>query len=503
MKFSIGTIAKKYWKYALGAILVIGLGAYWFDGRGDSVGPTLAVTRGEFSKEISVSGTVTAAKDVDLGFAASGRIEGVYAGVGQHVYAGAILAETDNGDLAASVAQKQAALAQAQSKLDSLNAGTRPEEVAVAESAVESAQAALMTALQSAYTSADDAVHNRTDAFFSNPRTNPRLTFTVPDAILTMTVENDRAQMEAVLTAWSSSLASLTAENAAQYAKAAQGNLAQVSKLLADANAALNRALADQTTTTATLSSYATSLATARTNVNTSGTTLAANLTALDSAQKSLALKQAGSTTDDIAAQQAAVVAAQADVRNAQAAFGKTRVVAPFDGIVTRMDAKVGAIVSPSTSEISMQTDGLFQVETYVPEVAIADVAVGNPATTTLDAYGTSAPFPAKVVAVDPAETVKDGVPTYKVTLAFLAPDPRIRSGMTADVHIITGTVPDAVVIPAGAVGKSAAGSYVSVVADKKVTNRIVETKALALGKVQITSGLDAGETILVTPAPY
>lgn len=476
------------WRYLAGALVVLLVGWFFFGSKGSSQGATLTVNLGDFKEQVSVSGTVVAARNVDLGFAASGRIAGTYARVGQYVEAGTILAETENGDLVA-------ALAQAKANLASLQAGTRPEEVAVASAAVDSATSALVNAIQSAYTASDDAVHNKVDAFFTNPRTTPKLSFNLANASLETTVERDRAAIEPVLASWALLVNKLTSTNAVASAGQVQTYLAQVTTLLADANAALNQGSPDQTTTAAMLSSYSSALAVARTNVNTAVSTLAADSTALDSAQKSLVLKQAGPTADALAAQQAAV-------RSAQATLAKTRVVAPFSGVVTRMDAKTGEIVSPTTSEISMQSNGIFEIETFVPEVAIASVAAGNPATTTLDTYGTSVEFPATVVSVDPAETVKDGIPTYKTTLAFLAADSRIRSGMTANVVIETGRLTGAIVIPSGAVGRSATGAYVTRVSGKSTMNRPVETGSTpSLGQIQIRSGLSAGDTILLTPA--
>lgn len=502
MPFPLNRLAALGWRYLLGAVVLLAFGAYLLFGRGSSFGPTLTIMRGDFAKKVSITGTVVPAHSVDLGFAANGRIAGTYAAVGQHVYEGQILAETENGDLVASIAQKQAALAEAEAKLASLRVGTRPEEIAVAQSAVESATAALVTALQSAYTSSDDAIRNRTDVLFNNPLTAPSLILSEPNIMLKPNIESARLDIEQTMKDWGTLLATLSSANAAASARTMQTYLAQVVQFLSDANAVVNQAVSDTTTSAATLSSYATSLATARANVNSAATTVAANLATLDSAQTNLVLKQAGSTGEDITAQQAAVTSAVADVKNAQAALAKTRVVAPFAGVVTRMDAKAGEVVSPSTSEISMQSDGLFQIETYVPEVSIADVHVGDLATTTLDAYGSSVIFAAKTVLVDPAETVKDGVPTYKTTLTFLAPNPRIRSGMTANVELVTGTLPDAVVIPSGAVGKSVSGSYVTVIEGGKTQNRPVEVGVTpSLGQIEIISGLASGDIVLLTPA--
>lgn len=494
---------KRTWRFILIGLAAVALGGYFLFGRSSSLGPTLTVTPTDFTEQVSVSGTVTAVQDVALGFAANGRIAGVYAKVGQRVGAGTIIAETENGDLVAALSQKRSTLKQAQANLDLLEAGTRPEEIAVAQTAVANAQAVLVSALQSAYTASDDAVHNRVDAFFTNPRTLPKLSFSISNATLQSTVEQDRAAVEPILAQWATLVAKLSPSTVADAAKQTQTYLARVSTLLVDANLALNQAIPDQTNSATVLAGYVTSLGVARTNVNAAATTITTNSAALGTAQSTLALEQSGSTPDAIAAQEAVVAAAEADVRLAAAQLEKTRVIAPFTGTVTRMDAKVGEIVSPTTSEISMQSDGIFQIETYIPEVTIARVATGNPATTTLDAYGPSIPFPSAVVTVDPAETVKDGVPTYKTTLSFLTKDDRIRSGMTANVVIQTGQLHNAIVIPAGAVGNTRGSSYVSVVDRGSVTKRtVVLGPSPALGQAHVLSGLSAGDTILLAPAP-
>lgn len=506
---SFGIPTRVSWRIALLAIAIIALGGYFLFGRGTNLGATLVVVSGDFREQVNVSGSVVAARDVDLGFAANGRVSGVYASVGERVEAGAVLAEIENADLVAALEQKRSILAQAQANLASLKAGTRPEELAVASAAVTNAEAALADSIQSAYTTCDDAVRNRADSFFTNPRTNPQLSFNVANSVLKMTVENDRVAVESALRAWAEQIRKLPAsgsdhgDNVSDLAVTSQAYLAQVVAFLAVANGALSQGVPDQTTSAAMLASYESSLATARANVNAAAASLTATVSALDAAKKNLALKRSGATRDALDAQEAAVAAAAAEVRNAAAALAKTRVVAPFGGTVTRVDAKVGGIVSPSVSAISLQSGGVFQIETHVPEVAISGVAEGNPATTTLDAYGPSVFFAAKVVAIDPAETVKDGVPTYKTTLAFLAADSRIRSGMTADIVIETGVLRGAVVIPAGAVGKKDGMPYVSVAEGKRVVNRPVTVgRSSALGQVEIVSGLADGDVILLRPSP-
>lgn len=519
MNLSFESVAFPRWRSVLGVLVILVIGGYFYLGQGTSSGATFTISPGDFRKQVSVSGTIIAAQNVELGFATNGRIALTYARVGQRVAAGTILAETENGDLVATLSQKRAALAQARANLASLQAGTRPEELAIASASVASAAAALVDALRSAYTASDDAVHNKLDAFFTNPRTDPKLSFSISNANLKTTLERGRSAIEPAFAAWTLLTAALTNARAADSAGQAQTYLAQVATLLADANTAINQGLPDPTTSSAALSSYASTLATGRTNVNSAATLLTSAAAALDAARNTLILKQAGSTSETVAAQAAAVAAAAADVENARAALNKTYVTAPFAGIVTRMDAKVGETVSPTTSLISVQSDGIFQIETYVPETAIAGIAAGNSATTTLDAYGSSVALPATVVAVDPAETMNNGVPAYKTTLSLcrsdlhsccagltctiLTANPTIRSGMTANVIITTGVLHNAIVIPNGAMGNKNGVPYVSVLVNGKAVKRTVRTgPSPALGQTEIISGLSEGDVILLSPSP-
>lgn len=480
-------IRYKTFAYIAATVVVIGGGYNLFSG-GAAAPTTLTIVPADFPTQISVSGTVIAATNADLGFAASGRISGVYASVGQYVGAGALLAQVENGDLVAALAQKQA-------ELDSLKEGPRPEEVAVAQASVAGSQDALINAIQSAYTSADAAIHSTSDPLFTNPRSEPVLILALPNGALKNSIESERKAVEATLTSWAALVAGLSSANVASAAPTAQVYLAEVVSLLNDLSAALNQSLPDQKVSAASITSYTSSIATARTNMNTAATALSADVAALNAAQRSLTLAQVGATASTIAA-------AQAAVDNARAALAKTRVTAPFSGVITRMDAKAGEIASPSDSRISIQSSGVFQIETFIPEVSIAGVAAGNLASTTLDAYGSDNSFAAKVISVDPAETVKEGIPTYKTKLSFLSTDPRIRSGMSASVTITTGTLYDAIVIPSGAIAADAEGSYVSVLEEgEPVQRRVVIGISPSLGQIEVIAGLSAGDTILLTPA--
>lgn len=501
--------------YALLTLTAL-LGGWFFFFRGGAPAETLVVRRGDFIEQVSVSGTVVAAQNVDLGFSGGGRVSRVYARVGGAISQGVVIAEVENSDLRANLLQKQAALEVQEAKLAALASGTRPEEIAVVEAAVENdrltlnqANQGVVNAIQDAYAKSDDAIHNKVDQFIGNPRsTNPQLTFEVSDVQLKASLISGRISIEQILKDWQNQNAGLSAYGDINAAgAAAKSELAAVSMLLANASAVLNRAISNASVSQSTISGYIADVATARTNVNsattalnTAQTTRASATATLAKDEKTLALDRAGSTPEDIAAEVAQVKSAKADIESARAQLAKTIVVAPFSGTITKMDAKVGAIVSANTSQISMISNGTYRIESFVPEINIARLHVGDPATTTLDAYGASVPFGARVVSIDPAETVRDGVSTYKTVLEFLSSDPRIRSGMTANVVITTVRKEDVIGIPQSVIVEKSGKKFVPVQNDDATTEVEVTTGSISsLGNIEILSGLNEGDIVVLS----
>lgn len=483
----------KPWLVVCVAAVVLGGGYLLY--RGDGTTPTLyTVTEGDFKKEVNVTGTVVAARQVDLGFTEGGRVAGVYAKVGDQVFAGATLAALENGELAAAVAQKEAALETERARLLSLTEGTRPEEVALDEAAVTKSEAALRDAVASAYVSADDAVRKKADQFFNNPRTTlASITFSLPNSLLKLKVEQERVELEAALTRWAAELIapSFLIESPESSAERAKQYLTQVAIFLMDASEALAQGQSVSTT-------HQTDISTARATIASAFSSLSTARGALATARGDLVLSKAGSTPSSIATQQAQVRVAEANLASAKAALAKTIVRAPFTGTVSKMELKVGEVVAAQAGSVSLISNGTFEIETYVAQLNVSAVMPGNEAVVTLDAYGPSVTFKATVLSVDPAETVREGVTTYKTRLALSEVDPRIRSGMSANVAITTAERPGSIVIPKGAVTREGEQAFVTL-ADG-TSREVMLGEEAALGRVEVLSGLTSGDVILLTP---
>jgi HlyD family secretion protein len=133
-----------------------------------------------------------------------------------------------------------------------------------------------------------------------------------------------------------------------------------------------------------------------------------------------------------------------------------------------------------------------------VPEISIAKIRTGMEVDLTLDAYGKNEIFKGVIAAINPAETIVDGVPVYETKIVFSKRDDRIRSGMTATAKIVAEEKKGVVAIPASIIQSDADGSYVYVVTGEKITERRAVTTGLrgSDSMVEIVSGLTAGEQV-------
>lgn len=482
------------------AVLVVG-GWYTFGRSADKELETLRVARTTFKDTVSVSGSVVAAQNVAMGFSQSGRVAYVYVAVGARVAAGQILAEEENGDLRASLLQAQAGLQTQSAKLAALEAGTRLEQLALKQAAVQTDAQALVDATQDAYRAVDAAVRNTLGEFINNGSTNPTLAFLTSDSNLKNATEAGRLAAETMLKSWSAHSASVTVQSdlSAEAAKV-QSNLALVVVLLSEANGALNHAIVTTDNPQSEIDGYITDVASARSTIQSAVSAVNTALGDLVASQKDLTLAQAGSTKEDIDAQRAQVTQAQAQVAQAQAQLNKTIIRAPFGGSIGSVEAKVGQIVSPDTPQVSLLSNGTFQIESYVPEVSVAKLSVGQGAEVWLDAYGPGVLFAANVISIAPAETLRDGVSNYKTMLQFAKDDPRIRSGMTANTTITTEQKADTIVVPKGALIHEDEETFVEVLEDKKPVRRKVVLGLSSVGSVEIAQGLQEGEVVVLNP---
>jgi len=177
-----------------------------------------------------------------------------------------------------------------------------------------------------------------------------------------------------------------------------------------------------------------------------------------------------------------------------------SRIVAPFDGIVTWRYADTGALVQAGTSSASAQpVVRLAQVDILrlripVPESLASNVHVGTAADIAVQATGEH--FTGKITrstgALERAtrtEQVEVDVPNDKLRLA---------PGMFANVLLGVEEHSDVLTIPLEAVDRGQNPTVLVVGNDHRVTRRAIRTGLEDANSVEVTSGLTEGDRVIV-----
>jgi HlyD family secretion protein len=480
---------------------------------------TITANRGSVSEIVSVTGNVKPLSDVNLAFEQGGKVDNILVSVGDKVYVGQPLISVSNTDLTANLNQAQANAKKALAQYQDIKIGTRAEEITLQETQVENAtldlaqaKASLINSLKDSYTKADDAVRNKMYSLFINPiKYGAKLSFAT-DSSLQDSIEKGKDTINDTLDTWYLSLAKLdNTSDLDAYYDTAKTNLSSIKVLLDDCATAVNLLSPDSSSVTQTqIDTWKLNISTARTNIDLAISSLAGNYDAyktgvstLKISQDQLALKKAGSTSGTILGAEASYEAAQAGVLSAEAELAKSIIKSPIDGIVTNIDVKLGEIVPAGKDIVSVISYGQYEVEAFVPEADIAKIKIGNEATSTLDAYGSNVFFDTSVIKIDPAATVIDGVPTYKVTLKFNNQDERVKSGMTANLDILSNKKDNVVVIPNRVISTNTDGSkYITVINGNDTSETINKNIVTGIrgydGNVEVVSGLNDGDIVVV-----
>ncbi len=464
---------KTYIAIAVAAVVVLG-GYFALRSEPDASRTYAAAVRANLEQVVSVTGTVKPAKDVDLAFEKSGRVAYVGARVGGFVSAGSVLVKLDASELKAQLDKALADLASNQADLE--------KNELILTNYYESAD----DTLNDAYTKATDAVREDLDDFFTDDEKNPQLTFGTKDLQIENDIENQRLMVTPELNTWLRELQTLgtsPAELETALAKA-RVRLEAIRKLM---DLALTAVIESTNLSAANVTTYRDNANSGRASVNTA-------LSAAVAAEQSIGTQKA-----TIVSKSASVQSYAASAENIRAQLEKTSLYAPISGTVTKQDAEVGEIITANSVVISIISASEFEIEANIPEADIAKVKRADSANITLDAYGNDIVFEATVTMIDPAATVIDGVPTYKTTLVFRTRDKRIKSGMTANIDIVTATKENALVVPRRAVISKNGRKFVLVdVGEKEPEERAVETGLIGSdGNIEIISGLTEGERIV------
>jgi HlyD family secretion protein len=500
--------------FGLVGVFAAGIFVYVDQGSGPQY-DSVRVVRGDVVQEVSVTGRVVPVLSAELAFLQGGRIVSLPFDIGETVRVGELVARLDDREIVAQLGQAKAGVRGAEAKLAELRRGSRPEEVWVQETRVSNAKAALLDArqalydaLRDAYTRADDAVHGKADELFIKARTdNPDLAFESTDSATEAMVEDERGRLEDVLLTWQVSLEGLSLESdLLSDASMTRGRLDRVKSFLDDVALLVAGLESDYDLSQTTIDGYRATVSGARTTVNTALSGVSTNEEKVQDGAASVALEKgelellaAGSDPQKIAAGEATLAEAEAKVEQFASLQAQHAIYAPFTGIVTKREVEVGEIVAAHTHAISLIADRDLLIEAFVPEADIAKIELGDTARVTLDAYGDTEGFGAKLSFIDPAETIIEGIATYRTELMFDNSDSRVLPGMTANIDIVGAVRSEAIFIPQRALIRRDDGFVVRVLGDDGSVREVLVEPGLrgSDGTVEIVSGVSVGDRVV------
>ncbi len=408
------------------------------------------VTRATLSSAVESSGSVAAQESVGLSFGTSGTVARVDVEPGDRVTQGDVLATLDTAELELAVAQAEQTYLVQQANY-STTVQPDPAAVASAQAALSSANAAYVAAQQKYDLSGDQITVGCANLEAAK------------DAL-----ERAKAAYDNVLNFWK------TAEYAPYSPQKTQLDAAQNNYGVALANCNLTRSGINDSAVRSALAQ----LEQARANL--------ANLT--DPRGEKIAIARAQ-------LEQARLSLEQARLRLATAT-----IVAPFDGLITRVNAKVGG-PSAAGAAVEIADVSRYHVNVLIDEIEIALVQAGQAVEVSLDALP-GVTLSGRVARIDPAGTISQGVVNYNVRVDLDPADAALRLDMTANVRILGETHAGVLAAPTAAVQLDAEGAYVMTIGQSGA-RRVPVTIGLSDGDLTEISGeLREGMPVFIGEPP-
>lgn len=398
-----------------------------------------SVETGDISVVYAYTGNIESADSVNVMPGAAGRIEAVLVEVGDELQAGDPIAVIESDIYATQLKQAEAGLEAARLGLAKMEEGTRPEQIAAAEAAVQFTR----NAVSDLTNISDD---ERTAAVAALAQTEAALRL---------------AQAEYDKIGWAGQV----------------GMMPQALQL-------------EQATI-----AYEAAKAAYELQTNPSDLQLSPLMAQLAQAELALALAKKPFTETDLEMARNQVELAEAAVDMARIQLHETTIRAPFDGVVAELYVSEGSMSAPQ-APAALFVSKPVEVVVNVEESRIGQVKVGQNAALQVAAYP-GQDFPAIVTNVAP--TADKASHTFAVQVTPLDEENLLRSGMYADVSLLIEEKQETLLVPRAALADVVGQTTIYVVnGDNIVEQRAVTTGLEEDDRVEVLSGLTAGEQVVI-----
>ena len=185
----------------------------------------------------------------------------------------------------------------------------------------------------------------------------------------------------------------------------------------------------------------------------------------------------------------------KADINLIKARISETELRAPFDGTIGLRNLSEGSYTTSSTKIAKLVKISPIKIEFSIPEKYSSEIKIGYPVKFTID--GNEKTFDAAVYAVDP----KIDVETRVIVLRALYPnrDEELKSGKYAHINLLLSKIDNTIAIPSEALIPEMEGERVFIYKGGKAQSVKVNTGLRTESKIQITDGLNFGDTLITS----
>jgi HlyD family secretion protein len=193
----------------------------------------------------------------------------------------------------------------------------------------------------------------------------------------------------------------------------------------------------------------------------------------------------------------------EAKIEVVEARLERTRLRAPFDGVIAEINGELGEFVTPSPvgiptpPTVDLVDTSCLYISAPIDEVDAPAVSAGQPAVITMDAFP-GRKFPGVVRRVAPyVLDVEKQARTVEIEAEIENPDSdRLLPGYSADVEIVLETRSKVLRVPTQAIMN---GTNVYVLNGDTLEQRAIEIGIRSWEYAEVLSGLEAGEQVLIT----
>lgn len=226
----------------------------------------------------------------------------------------------------------------------------------------------------------------------------------------------------------------------------------------------------------------------------------------LSTAQQSLDIFNSKTTSDNVESAQQGVNTAQASrqavetqLQIARETLNDTSVKAPISGFISKKNITETNMVSAQSAPYTIVDMSKVTVEVKVSEKVINLINVGDSVDVSIPTIGNDN-ITGIIKTISPAV---DNTNTYPVKIEIENSDASIKSGMFAEIHFIESQAENTIVVPRNTVLESDSESYVFVIDGKNAVKRVVETGIDNGESIQLVSGVNVGDRVIVNGQDY